>query len=334
MSPICELTPDYILSKEEHLQLREALSTVLANPYRQYESFCYQIIELLRNDKIPQNLIKSLTECSLKNKKEDPFIFVRNLPIDENVPVFDNENPVISKYELKKTFVGEGCLYLIGHLLNQVPIGYINVNGGDVFQDIYPQQKLKDTQSQKALGPIYFHKDLANHFVRPDYVNMISMRSNNENEIFTTFVKNIDVLSSFSEEEIEGFEKPNFYTPFDDLTTKAGSYNVGEADHHPIISDGYDIRYFENRTVGLDDKSNQLVEKMKSRLHEMKKRVQMIDGDFIGVANNFSVHGKEVGNLTQPDLAWNRWTMKTVNVTSIEPHRKNMLSGSNYVVQG
>ncbi len=160
------------------------------------------------------------------------------------------------------------------------------------------------------------------------------MRSHNENEIYTTFVKNIDVIKSFSEAEIKSLREAKFYTPFDDLTTKAGSYDVGEAALHPIISDDYDIRYFENRTKGTDDESQNLVKLVKARLHEFKACVQMLEGDFICVANNYSVHGKEVGELKNPNLAWERWTIKTVNVSSIEPYRDRMVAGSDYLVQG
>ncbi|MCU4677551.1 hypothetical protein N7931_18185 [Catenovulum sp. 2E275] len=329
-----EMQPDYVLSELEKEVLKNAMLSILADPYRQYKSFCYQVEELIRKGKIPAGFLKALNELSLREKVSYPFVFIKNLPIDENVPKFDNENPIQSKYQLKKTFIAEGCLYLIGKVLNQIPIGYLNVNGGDVFQDIYPQRSLKDTQSQKALGPIFFHKDLANHFVRPDFVNMLSMRSHGENEIYTTFVKNIDVINSFSEFEIERLRQAKFHTPFDDLTTKAGSYDVGEASLHPIISDDYDIRYFENRTKGIDEEAQQLVELVKSRLHELKSCVQMVAGDFIGVANNYSVHGKEVGALQFPELAWERWTMKTVNVSSIEPYRDKMVAGSDYLIQG
>lgn len=329
-----EMQPDYVLADVEKEHLKEALLTVLADPYRQYKSFCYQIEELVRKGRVPAGFLKTLNDLSLRDQVSNPFVYIKNLPIDENVPKFDNENPISSKYQHKKTFIAEGCLYLVGKVLNQIPIGYLNVNGGDVFQDIYPQKSLKDTQSQKALGPIFFHKDLANHYVRPDFVNMLSMRSHVENEIYTTFVKNIDVINSFTESEIAGLRKAKYHTPFDDLTTKAGSYNVGEAALHPIINDEYDIRYFENRTKGIDEESQEMVELVKSRLHEFKSCVQMMAGDFIGVANNYSVHGKEVGVLKDPALAWERWTMKTVNVSSIELYRDKMLAGSDYVVQG
>lgn len=92
-------------------------------------------------------------------------------------------------------------------------IGYINVNDGDVFQDIYPMKSLSETQSQKALVALGFHKDLANHFVRPDFVNMLSMRAYEGNQIFTTFVKNIDLIQKLDPSDLDLMRQELFYTP-------------------------------------------------------------------------------------------------------------------------
>jgi L-asparagine oxygenase len=76
-------------------------------------------------------------------------------------------------------------------------VGYVNVNDGDVFQDIYPKESMASSQSQKALKEIHFHKDLANHFVRPDQVYMVGMRSHRRNAVYTSFVRNSDIWTCF-----------------------------------------------------------------------------------------------------------------------------------------
>lgn len=285
ITTVCEIEPNYKLEPDEKLALLDAFNSLTADPYRHYEVFRYQVGELVEQRKISKNLSKNLIdvfrEYANGSLSENPFIFVRNMPIDNDVPLFDNNRPVHSKYELKKTFIAEACLSLIAYLCRQTPIGYLNVNGGDVFQDIYPAKHMSNTQSQKALGPIYFHKDLANHYVRPDYVNMLSLRASLKNAICTTFVRNIDVIAELTPSEIDEFRKVQFYTPFDDLTVISGNHDVGEADRHPIISNENDLRYFENRTVGIDERTNNLVTKLNIILHRVKKRVQMNPGDFI-----------------------------------------------------
>jgi L-asparagine oxygenase len=332
--PICELKPDHELDAAEKQALHEALSSPTANPYRHYGAFRYQVNRLIEERRIPQVLIDLFRRYAAADHEENPFVFVRNLPIDGDVPPFDNERPVHSKYELKKTFVAEACLAMIADLTQQTPVGYLNVNDGDVFQDIYPAAHMRNTQSQKALGPIYFHKDLANHYVRPDHVNMLSMRCSRENEIVTTFVRNVDVIRELTPDEIDELRKVQFYTPFDDLTVQGKRHDVGRADNHPILSGHCDLRFFENRTVGTDERSNALVARVVAALHKVKKRVQMLPGDFIGVENNTSLHGKEVGEMRAPEEAWRRWTIKTVNVRSVEPHRPHLVPGSDYLIAG
>jgi len=65
---------------------------------------------------------------------------------------------VIDKRKNKRTFVAEGFLLLYAKLMSQEPIGYINVNDGDVFQDIHPMESLSESQSQKALKNIFSTK--------------------------------------------------------------------------------------------------------------------------------------------------------------------------------
>lgn len=334
---ICEMEEDYILTNEQKFILENLFSEITADPYKQYEAFSIQV-NGIKNKILELNNFEEFVSVFKKFSNgsfiEKPFLFIKNMPYDENVPVFDNEKPVLSKYELKKTFISEACLALISHLSSSTAIGYVNVNNGDVFQDIYPSKKLQNTQSQKAYQSINFHKDLANHFVRPDYVHMLSIRSPIENSVCTTFVRNLDVYNQFSEEEITLLRSPNFYTPFDDLTVLDGKYDVGEADTHPIFSGDYDIRFFENRTVAVSPVHQGLIDKVIAVMHSMKKRVQMLPGDFIAVANNYSVHGKEIIELNDPEAAWTRWMMKTVNVDDISNHRHHLVVGTNYLIKG
>jgi L-asparagine oxygenase len=118
-------------------------------------------------------------------------------------------------------------------------------------------QKIADTQSQKALNTIYFYKDLANHFVRLDWVNILGLRASPFNEILTSFVRNKDLLEALSTETKDILSQEIFYTPFDNLTTSSQHKKLGKAPKHRILGGAthYDFRFFENRTVGLADQA-------------------------------------------------------------------------------
>ncbi|MEU1176831.1 hypothetical protein ABZ464_04135 [Streptomyces sp. NPDC005820] len=329
-----EITPEFTFTDEECTALEEALSRVTANPYRLYEAHLFQINALIAEGVVPERFRAYVDSLATIDRAEQPAVVIKNVPYDREVPVFDFDEPVKSKYELKTTFIAEGFLALFAQLANTPGIGYVNVNDGDVYQDIYPKRSMKESQSQKALNRIYFHKDLANHFVRPDQVYMVGMRSNPANEVYTSFVRNIDVIASFTEEELEVLRSNEFYTPFDDLTVMGGSLELGEADKHPVIGGEDDLRYFENRTVGVTDRAKALVPRVNEVLHALKRRVFIGPGDFVITYNNHTVHAKEVVTVGDPDALRTRWIIKTVNVDDLEPHRPHLVPGTEHLING
>ncbi|MHB1809004.1 MAG: Fe(II)-2OG oxygenase family protein [Solirubrobacteraceae bacterium] len=268
------------------------------------------------------------------DRRTQPFVLMKNCPIDRDVPIFDYEEPVESKRALKTTFIAEAFLALYAELVGTPSIGYLNVNDGDVFQDIYPKKDLKDSQSQKALRDIKFHKDLANHFVRPDYVNMLSMRADSANQVYTSFVRNEEAVQRLSDDILAELRRDQFHTPYDDLTVAGGHTDVGEAPSHAVLKDDLDLRFFETRTVGLNDKAQQAVDELVRVLHELKARVLLMPGDFLSEHNNFSIHCKEILRVANEESLKTRWIIKTVNVDRLEDHAKHFLPGRYGIVNG
>ncbi|KAK3363849.1 hypothetical protein B0T25DRAFT_627850 [Lasiosphaeria hispida] len=285
----------------ERDRLKLSLAKVTDNPYSSYTHFEEQISRLAESDAVVERFRR----------------------------LFSNSN-------LKKTFVAEGFLLLYAKLMQQEPIGYLNVNDGDIFQDIHPMQRLAQTQSQKALDTIYFHKDLANHFVRPDWVNILGLRANPANRILTSFVKNEDLLEALPSKTKDILRQEVFHTPYDDLTNSSENKKMGDAPNHRILGGAtdYDIRFFENRTMGLTDEARKAVSDVLATLHRLKKPFLILKGDFIGSANNECVHNKEVAWIGDLDAQKNRWLMKTVNVRSLGDHRQHMVDGRVRIVNG
>ena len=332
--PDYKIAIEFELTDEERDTIREALGTVNVNPYRFYEAFLHQVALIERSGVVPKRFVDFVAGLDGRDRERQPVIWIANSPIDEDVPPFDFDEPVKSKYEIKKTFISEGFLALFGIMRGTPGIGYINVNDGDVFQDIYPKRELQNSQSQKALKEIYFHKDLANHFVRPDHVYMLGMRSDPVNEVYTTFVRNVDVLNAFTEDEQQRLRAYEYYTPFDDLTVYGGNRELGDADKHPILSGVNDIRYFENRTIGLTPAAKHVVEKLNQTLHQVKQPVFMRPGDFVCVYNNYAIHAKEVVRVGDEEALRQRWIIKTVNVDDLAPHAGHIIAGTTHLVNG
>lgn len=331
---LCELDVDLILGDVEREQLEGALLTIDVSPYEDHDGFMAAVGELVEAGRIPDRLVALCTAVKGWDRREQPFLLVRNCPIDRDVPIFDFDQPVECKRACKRTFIAEGFLALYALLTGTPPIGYANVNEGDVFQDIYPKASMRDTQSQKALGPIRFHKDLANHFVRPDYVNMLSMRADSRNRVCTSFVRNREALDRLPDDVIAVLREVEFHTPYDDLTVSSGVVDVGDAPPHPVLSGELDLRFFEGRTVGLTPRARVAVDALTRMLHALKARVQLMPGDFLSEHNNFSIHCKEILHVEDPDLLKTRWIIKTVNVDDLSVHEQHFLPDRWGIVKG
>lgn len=322
------------LSDADRDTLREALLSVDANPYRHYPGFRHQVGRVAGSDAVPATLREYADYRRALSPVEHPVGYLANAPVDRDVPIFDYDEPVVSKHALKKTFVAEAFLALYAELVGTPGIGYLNVNDGDVFQDIYPKRAMADTQSQKALRQIRFHKDLANHFVRPDYVYMLGMRSSADNIVLTTFAGNREVLAVLDADQLEIARQARFTTPFDDLTIAGGNVEVGAAAAHPLLVGDFDLRLFEDRTVGLDDEAEALLADVVARVHAVKRGINVGPGDFVITCNNHCVHAKELVHVADEEALRTRWIIKTVNVDALAPHSSAMVDGVPYLVRG
>lgn len=328
------LEPEFSLSDADRDNLHDALSTIDANPYKHYEGFCTQVRSICASSAVPEVLAEHVKYRRTLSPAEHPLSYFSNLPIDTELPIFDFDDPVASKHALKRTFIGEGILALYAELAGTPGIAYLNVNDGDVFQDIYPKRSLADSQSQKALNSIAFHKDLANHFVRPDYVYMIGMRASAQNQVYTTFAKNTDIFAALNADQVAIAQEFRYITPFDDLTVHGNRINVGDAQRHPLIRPNMDLQFFENRTRGVDDEAQSVVDAVRAAAHAAKLGVNIQARDFVITCNNYCVHSKEV--VAAPDEAGlqTRWVIKTVNVDTLATHVPHMVRGVDYLVRG
>jgi L-asparagine oxygenase len=331
-----QIPVDLVFSDDERDLLKSALVKVKENPYSAYSHFEEHIEHIIASDAVTDRLRNLCEQKRSGNVYEDPYVRMKNCPVDDELPKLSFDSPVIDKRNLKKTYVTEGFLLLYAKLMQQEPIGYINSNDGDIFQDIHPMRRLAQTQSQKALDTIYFHKDSANHFVRPDWVNILGLRASSANEILTSFVKNKDLLEALSTETKDILRQEVFYTPFDDVTTSSENKKLGKAPNHRILGGAtdYDFRIFENRTVGLNDQACEAVSEVLEMLHRLKRPLLILKGDFIGSANNECVHNKEVSRIGDPDAQQNRWLMKTVNVKQLDVHQRHIVDGQVRIVNG
>lgn len=327
---------NYTFKNSQRDELYQALESVKIDPYIDVELFKMAIGDLIASNNVPTWFEDICAEWREMDKMENPEFLLKNVPVDENIPVLDFRNPVLAKYRLKKTSITESFLELFAQLCHQESIGYKFVNTGDIYQDIHPMEKLKNTQSQKSIVNLGFHKDLANHFVRPDYVNIICLRNDMSNNVYTTFVRNIDLLNYLEDIGImELLKEEMYYTPYDALTKHGDAKGtLGKAKNHTIVYDNDNIAFFEGRTEGVTPEHQRAVDLVVDALHKLKRGHHFGKGDFISSENNKCIHGKEIASIGNPDKLKERWLMKTVNVNDIKKHEAHLMEGKKFIING
>lgn len=135
---------DPILRFAEHdrVILKAELLALELDPYCDYDSFHSAVGDLIGRDAIPPSFIDA---CRLVSEQRDQqqtdAHLLSNCPLDDVVPVFDQQDPVADKYKKKATYVGEGMLELLSQLTDAPLLSYTTRNNGDFFHDVYADKR-------------------------------------------------------------------------------------------------------------------------------------------------------------------------------------------------
>lgn len=325
---------DYVFTDSERLELTRALKQLTKHPYDDYPAFMTEVRELSRRVRLPPRLVELYQGLKARDFAARPIILFGRSPIDDDLPVFDPEDPVQAKRRVKKQFVTEGFLALHAVLSETEIISHLSVNDGDFFHDIYPKESMYGTQSQKTLETLRFHKDFTNHFVSPDFVNTIVLRHSPENEVYSTFAVNQEVIAALDKKTVATLRESAFYTPFDDISVKDNKVGLGRARDHAAISGDAEIRVFEGRTAGQTPAAQAALDALIAELHQKKIRYASAPGDFTCFSNHHVIHGREVLAVKDVSSLRQRWLMKTHNVFSLRAFEQHFLKDRYGVVNG
>lgn len=325
---------DFVFSESENEKLTSALMGITAHPYSSYEDFMDEVYELVKDPRVPARYADFCKKYILRDLEVAPISMLGNCPIDSDLPLFDSSDPVGAKYASKKTFVTEGFLALHAALIGTEVIAHQSVNDGDFFHDIYPKASLYGSQSQKTLETLRFHRDFTNHFVCPDFVNTLTLRDTPENEVYSTFVINKEVIAAVNLQTLKILRQESFYTPYDDISTQESKVQLGRAKDHAVILEESGVKVFEGRTVGINEEAQAALDTFIAALHRNKISYTTKPGDCICFSNNHVIHGREVRTLRDVESLKQRWLMKTHNVHSLCSFEQYFLSDRYGVVNG
>lgn len=318
----------YEFNTEQKQFLFDVLNTIKSNPYKNYISFKHEITKLIDDYKIPAYFLETCSKIKDERRLRGVNAqLLRNVPIDEVIPEFDQLDPVNDKYKKKTTFIGESLLELYSQLVDSPLLAYRTRNNGDFFHDVYADKKYANTQTQKTDGELFFHNDRTAHPVRADFLNLLGMRCSEHNLIYTGYLDGKDILSGLSEASQYWLRKPHFITPYDEVSRDSNQEQI-DSDKHVILENEHTFRYYDTRTTFAADAPQAaimaLLELKTAMTKAKKERVAINTNDLFSFANQDSLHNRDIVKVIDQNAAEKRWLLKTYSFRDEDSLFKNI----------
>lgn len=306
------MEPTYVLTEEERRDLHTALAEVRENPYQDYPAFSRAIAALAGS--VPDTLSTACARIRADREAGRSEVHVlRNCPIDDDVPVLDQDDPLADKYDKKKTFVAEGFLELYARLVGTPLLAYATRFNGDFFIDVIAHNRFRGQQTGFTDGELVFHNDRTAHRVRADYINLLGMRCPDD-LVYTTFVDGRSLLAQLSTEDQKVLRQPYFITPFD-VFSKAGNDRLTNSGVHAILENDHSFRYLDTHTMaapgGPVSAKDAIIALKNAIVRADKQRHRVRTADLFTFANQDGLHNREIPEVVDPERARGRWLLKT-----------------------
>jgi len=307
--------PLHTLAADEYDDLFDCLSAVDKDPYVDYPAFSAAVHDLIDRNQVPKFFVQVCGRINNERMSGESDIHVlRNCPIDREVPLFDQEDPVTDKYEKKKTFVGEAFLELFAQLTGTPLLAYSTRNNGDFFHDVYAANRYSGTQTQKTDGELYFHNDRTAHPVRADFLALLGMRCPESDLVFTGYIDGRELLKHLSSAHQMALRQPYFVTPFDRYSRDS---NRGQetSENHAILENDHSFRYYDTRTTvasGSPEVAKDALIALKDAIvRAEKQRHRILTKDLLVLANQDGLHSRDMIEINDPQGTRRRWLLKT-----------------------
>jgi L-asparagine oxygenase len=309
------MLPSHVFTDTERADLKTVLDRVGTNPYRDPIAFSQEVAGVLDRGDVPDALVDVTDQIRKERQAGTAFAHaLRNCPLDDEIPLLDQEDPLADKYAKKHTFVSEGFLALFGHLVNTPLMSYGTRFNGDFFIDVIAINKYIGKATGYSDGELAFHNDRTAHPVRADYITLIGMRCPEGDLTYTSFVSGLALREALTDRDRELLAQPYFYTPFD-VMSKDNNKKLSVSDNHSIFYDEQGVRYVDTQTTVAPDappEAKDALIALKDVLVRIPKaRHRILEGDLFTFANQHGLHSRDHIEINDPARARTRWLMKT-----------------------
>lgn len=143
-----------------------------------------------------------------------------------------------------------------------------------------------------------------------------------ENTVHTTYKDKYDIIPMLSQREISLLSTESFVTPFDDFSRDSNAQHDTDSKHSIIYGNNQNIRLYVNRTTVSDDADNETklaFQTLLSIIDEAPIAKTVIDQNSLFIFPNLGgLHSRELGDIQNKELLYDRWILKTYNFSSTE----------------
>ncbi|MGQ0840052.1 TauD/TfdA family dioxygenase [Actinokineospora sp.] len=308
------MEPLHVFTDAERDDLRATLQTVSRNPYHDRTAFAAAVAAVVDRGAVPAVLREVTAQIRADRAAGIAAHALRNCPLDTDMPVLDQEDPLTDKYAKKTTFVAETFLELFGQLVGTPLLAYATRFNGDFFTDVIAINRYRGKQTGFSDGELAFHNDRTAHSVRADFITLLGMRCPDGDVTYTSFVRGADLLAVLTEQEREVLRQRYFITPFDVLS-RDNNTSLTVSERHPIFERLHSIRYVDTHTTVAPDApfaaTTALLALKNALVRTEKTRHRIRTGDLFTFANQDGLHSRDHVEINDPERARTRWLLKT-----------------------
>ncbi|WP_035285744.1 TauD/TfdA family dioxygenase [Actinokineospora spheciospongiae] len=307
------MLPVHVFTEAERNSLCAALGSVRADPYADRPAFAAGVAGLVERGEVPPVLLGVAERVRAERAAGVHAHALRNCPLDPDIPLLDQDDPLTDKYARKKTFIGEAFLELFGQLTATPLLSYATRFNGDFYVDVIAITRYRGKQTGYSDGELAFHNDRAAHPVRADHITLLGMRCPDSEVTYTGFVSG-DALRAYVGEHLETLRQEHFVTPFD-VVSRDNNRALTVSEKHAIFSGERTVRYVDTHTTVAPDAppeaKDALIALKDALVRADKSRHRILTGDLFTFANQDGLHSREHLEITDPELAATRWLLKT-----------------------
>lgn len=272
------------LTTSEQNQLLDLASSVVGDPYSDFEAFFQNIIQI--QEDVPERIKGGVKE--LREARRGGALLIRGLPLGKNICATPGEpfakQPILD-------LGSEIFLVMISTLVAE-PFSFREWDAGFMVHNKYPIRSHREVQFGSNAVEFLVHTETPFREFSPDYIALLCLREDPTGEAVTRLCDIGEIIESLSDADREVLQGAFFAFETDNPAVQIDgkSYTLPM----PIITTRDRDQVFEyvHDLVGIHKEAQEVLNRLKSKVEAAVVDLFLTGGDLIIIDNSHMVHGR------------------------------------------